>query len=46
MTGRYSYHVGISTALGDYSTTGLDLAYPTIAEKLKQLGYSTHMAGK
>lgn len=46
LTGCYSNRIGISGALGPYSTTGLNENEITIAELLKERGYSTSIFGK
>tara|TARA_X000001036_G_scaffold252908_1_gene235406 strand:+ start:2436 stop:3857 length:1422 start_codon:yes stop_codon:yes gene_type:complete len=46
LTGCYSNRIGISGALGPYSTTGLNENEITIAELLKEKGYSTSIFGK
>ena len=46
LTGCYSNRIGISGALGPYSTTGLNENEITIAELLKKKEYSTSIFGK
>ena len=46
LTGCYPNRIGISGALGPYSTTGLNKNEITIAELLKYRGYSTSIFGK
>ncbi len=46
LTGCYSNRIGISGALGPYSATGLNENEITIAELLKERGYSTSIFGK
>ncbi|KAK3801544.1 hypothetical protein RRG08_047210 [Elysia crispata] len=46
MTGMFPYHTELQQVMDPSTPTFLPLKYPTIAEKLKQLGYSTHMVGK
>jgi hypothetical protein len=46
MTGRYSIHHGIHWPLADSSPSGLPLDEITLAQKMKEAGYATHMVGK
>jgi arylsulfatase A-like enzyme len=45
-TGRYSIHHGIHWPLADSSPSALPLDEVTIAQKMKEAGYATHMVGK
>ncbi|GFN95654.1 arylsulfatase b-like [Plakobranchus ocellatus] len=47
MTGRYQIHNGIQHSLfWDDQPTGLPTDSPTLADKLREAGYSTHLVGK
>jgi len=48
MTGRYPFHTGMqhATTLLPGTTAALPLDVPTLAEVLKEKGYSTHAIGK
>lgn len=46
MTGRYVHHTGFYTVLQPNSRAHLPEDAPTLAEKLRSAGYSTHMLGK
>ncbi|GFR73116.1 arylsulfatase B [Elysia marginata] len=47
MSGRYQIHDGIQhSVFWDDQATGLPLGSPTLADKLRESGYSTHMVGK
>lgn len=47
ISGRYQIHTGLQHAiLWRWQRAGLPLDSPTIADKLKETGYSTHMVGK
>ncbi|RUS83225.1 hypothetical protein EGW08_009036 [Elysia chlorotica] len=46
MTGMFPFHTELQRVMDPSKPTYLPLKYPTIAEKLKQRGYSTHMVGK
>ncbi|XP_053391739.1 arylsulfatase J-like [Mercenaria mercenaria] len=46
LTGRYQIHTGLQWLLWPTTPYGLTLDNPTIADKLKEAGYATHMVGK
>lgn len=47
LTGVYPFRVGLSgTAITPHQARFMSLKTPTLPEKLKKLGYSTHMIGK
>ncbi|CAG2205765.1 ARSB [Mytilus edulis] len=47
MTGRYQIHTGIQHAIfWPLQPNGLPLQDPTLADKLREAGYSTHAVGK
>ncbi|XP_065187646.1 arylsulfatase J-like [Sycon ciliatum] len=46
MTGRYTHHTGFQNVLHHCQPYGLNSSMLTIAQRLKQLGYSTHAVGK
>ncbi|XP_045159647.1 arylsulfatase J-like [Mercenaria mercenaria] len=46
LTGRYQIHTGLHWVLWPATPTGLSLDNPTIADKLREAGYATHMVGK
>lgn len=47
MTGRYPIHTGMQHfVLGPASPYGLPLNFTTLPQKMKELGYATHMVGK
>lgn len=47
LTGVYPFRVGLSgTAITPHQARFMSLKTPTLPEKLKNLGYSTHMIGK
>lgn len=46
MSGRLPIHVNVNNANGVAELNGVDIRMKTIAEKLKEGGYSTHAAGK
>jgi hypothetical protein len=46
ISGRLPIHVNVDNQNGVASLNGVDIRMATIAEKLKQGGYSTHVAGK
>ena len=46
ISGRLPIHVNVNNANGVAELNGVDIRMTTIAEKLKQGGYSTHAAGK
>ncbi|GFR69295.1 arylsulfatase I [Elysia marginata] len=46
LTGMFPFHTELQRAMDASTPTFLPTKYPTIAEKLKQQGYATHMVGK
>ncbi|XP_053397039.1 arylsulfatase J-like [Mercenaria mercenaria] len=46
LTGRYQIHTGLHWVLWPATPAGLALDNPTIADKLRDTGYATHMVGK
>ncbi|XP_067934002.1 arylsulfatase J-like [Watersipora subatra] len=46
LSGKYSIHIGIPGNILACHRSGLTTNVPTIADKLKEQGYSTHMIGK
>ncbi|XP_070563074.1 arylsulfatase B-like [Ptychodera flava] len=47
MTGYYPFRTGLQhKILGPYQRAGLPLEFKTLAEKLKEVGYLTHIVGK
>merc|ERR1711976_513677 len=47
LTGLYPIHNGFNEGVLTWSTkSGLETRFPTIAEKLRDAGYATHMLGK
>ncbi|XP_053391467.1 arylsulfatase J-like, partial [Mercenaria mercenaria] len=46
LTGRYQIYTGLNWVLRPATPSGLSLVNPTIAEKLRDSGYTTHMVGK
>lgn len=46
LTGRYSIHTGVQRVYYPGQPLGLSLEEVTLAEKLKETGYSTHIVGK
>ncbi|XP_060551406.1 arylsulfatase J-like [Ruditapes philippinarum] len=46
LTGRYQIHTGFQWVLWPASPRGLSLGETTIAEKLRETGYATHIVGK
>ncbi|XP_060603789.1 arylsulfatase J-like [Ruditapes philippinarum] len=46
LTGKYQIHTGLNWVLWPATPAGLPLDYPTIADKLQDSGYATHMVGK
>ncbi|XP_060597804.1 arylsulfatase J-like [Ruditapes philippinarum] len=46
LTGRYQIYTGLNWVLWPATPAGLTLDYPTIADKLREAGYATHMVGK
>ncbi|XP_053389731.1 arylsulfatase J-like, partial [Mercenaria mercenaria] len=46
LTGRYQIYTGLNWVLRPATPSGLSLDNPTIAEKLRNSGYTTHMVGK
>lgn len=46
LTGRYQIHTGLQWLLWPTTPYGLGLENPTIADKLREAGYKTHMVGK
>ncbi|XP_067935201.1 arylsulfatase B-like [Watersipora subatra] len=47
LSGRYQIHTGLQHGiLTKCSQKGLPLDHPTVADKLKESGYKTHMVGK
>ena len=46
MTGRFVHHTGFYQALGIGTVAALPADVPTLAERLRAAGYSTHMIGK
>lgn len=47
MSGRYQIHTGLQHGIiSPAQPNGLPLELPTLANKLKDVGYSTHMVGK
>ncbi|XP_053390526.1 arylsulfatase J-like [Mercenaria mercenaria] len=46
LSGRYQIHTGLHWVLWPSTRSGLPLDNPTIADKLRAAGYSTHMIGK
>ncbi|XP_060562376.1 arylsulfatase J-like [Ruditapes philippinarum] len=46
LTGRYQIHTGLNWVLSPATPAGLSVDFPTIADKLQESGYSTHMVGK
>ncbi|XP_053375357.1 arylsulfatase B-like [Mercenaria mercenaria] len=46
LSGRYQIHTGLQWVLWPGTPLGLALDSPTIADKLREAGYSTHIVGK
>ena len=47
LTGRYQIHTGLQDGVLESCTQpGLPLHLPTLADKLKETGYVTHMVGR
>lgn len=46
MTGRYIHHTGVHAPFMDSSGSVLHIEEVTIAQKMKEAGYKTHMIGK
>ena len=47
LTGRYQIYTGLQDGVLESCTQpGLPLNLPTLADKLKETGYATHMVGR
>ncbi|XP_045200174.2 arylsulfatase J-like [Mercenaria mercenaria] len=46
LTGRYQIHTGLQLILWPGTPLGLAIDNPTIADKLREAGYATHIVGK
>lgn len=46
MTGRYAVNAGLPFPLLGHPVAGIDLSIPTMAERLRDAGYRTHLVGK
>lgn len=46
MTGRYDIHTGLHTVIFPDEPIGLPVVHPTMADKLREAGYATHIVGK
>ncbi|XP_053404319.1 arylsulfatase J-like isoform X2 [Mercenaria mercenaria] len=46
LTGRYQIHTGLQWVLWPGTPLGLALDNPTIADKMREAGYATHIVGK
>ncbi|OQV17335.1 Arylsulfatase I [Hypsibius exemplaris] len=47
LTGKYTFHIGMQThAIGEAEPWGLPTQFPTMADKFREIGYSTWHLGK